>query len=239
MTTPLNTSPAAVAHHDAVISAFNNYKYSRDSKDPSDAPFLLSLAAKYCMHVSFISYLFLCFWGKLIFEPGESHWHEGSCPTHASTDAQCSFPRPEWVQHPYQSNTRHGHSLWLPSCHQLLPWSPSCTRCILNNSSTYHCSRQSPCRYCRGNGRSESQGTFISYSYIFLTLLTQCGYILKQCPQKIVRSKAIVEDKDDKVEIIVSPVDIDYTMGGCDGPNAASGADTVCFLTNFSYRFLF
>ena len=51
MTTPSNASPAAVAHRDAVISAFNNYKYSRDSKDPSDAPFLLSLAAKYCVRV--------------------------------------------------------------------------------------------------------------------------------------------------------------------------------------------
>ena len=89
MTTPSNASPTAVAHRDAVISAYNNYKYSRDSKDPSDVPFLLSLAAKY--------------------------------------------------------------------------------------------------------------------------------------------SKAIVEDKDDKVEIVVGPVDIDYTMGGCDGPNAASGVDTVHF----------
>jgi len=70
---------------------------------------------------------------------------------------------------------------------------------------------------------------FISYSYIFLTLLTQHGYILKQHPRKIVRSKAIVEDKDDEVEIIVGPVNIDYTMGGCDGPNAAPGADTVRF----------
>jgi len=59
MTTPLNTSPTAVAHRDAVISAFNNYKYSRDSKDPSDMLFLLSLAAKYCMCVSYTSYLFL------------------------------------------------------------------------------------------------------------------------------------------------------------------------------------
>jgi len=120
MTTPSNTSPTAVAHHDAVISAFNNYKYSRDSKDPSDVPFLLSLAAKYCMHVSFTSYLFLCSRGNLIPEPGESHQHEGSCPTHTSTDAQHSFPHPEQVQCPYQSNTWHGHSLWLPSCHQLL-----------------------------------------------------------------------------------------------------------------------
>jgi len=120
MTTPSNASPAAVAHRDAVISAFNNYKYLRDSKDPSDAPFLLSLAAKYCVHVFFTSYLFLCFQGKLIFEPGESHRHKGSCPTHASTDAQCSFPCPERVQHPHQSNTQHGHSFWLPSCHQLL-----------------------------------------------------------------------------------------------------------------------
>ena len=70
---------------------------------------------------------------------------------------------------------------------------------------------------------------FISYLYIFLTLLTQHGYILKQRPRKIVRSKAIVEDKDDEVEIIVGPVNIDYTMGGCDGPNAAPGADTVRF----------
>jgi len=61
MTTPSNTSPAAVAHHDAVISAFNNYKYSRDSKDPSDVPFLLSLAAKYMVHVSYTSFLFLFF----------------------------------------------------------------------------------------------------------------------------------------------------------------------------------
>jgi len=70
---------------------------------------------------------------------------------------------------------------------------------------------------------------FISYLYIFLTLLTQRGYILKKRPRKIVKSKAIVEDKDDEVEIIVGPVDIDYTMGGCDGPNATSGADTVHF----------
>jgi len=229
MTTPLNASPTVVAHRDAVISAFNNYKYSRDSKDPSDAPFLLSLAAKYCVRVFFTSYLFLCFRGKLIFKPGESHRHEGSCPTHASTDAQRSFPHLEQVQCPHQSNTWHGHSFWLPSCHQLLPWSPSHVRCILYDSSTYHCSRQSPCRYCRGNGRSESQGTFISYSYIFLTLLTQRGYILKQHPRKIVRSKAIVEDKDDEVEIVVGPIDIDYTMGGCNGPNATSGVDTVRF----------
>jgi len=65
--------------------------------------------------------------------------------------------------------------------------------------------------------------------YIFLTLLTQHGYILKQHPRKIVRSKAIIEDKDDKVKIVVGPVDIDYTMGGCDGPNATSGADTMHF----------
>ena len=61
MTTPSNTSPTTVAHCDAVISAFNNYKYSRDSKDPSDMPSLLSLAAKYCMCVSYTSYLFLFF----------------------------------------------------------------------------------------------------------------------------------------------------------------------------------
>jgi len=59
MTTPLNASPTTVAHHDAVISAFNNYKYSRDSKDPSYTLFLLLLAAKYCVHVSYTSYLFL------------------------------------------------------------------------------------------------------------------------------------------------------------------------------------
>ena len=52
---------------------------------------------------------------------------------------------------------------------------------------------------------------------------------IKQRPRKIVRSKAIVEDKDDEVKIVVGPVDIDYTMGGCDGPNAASGVDTMCF----------
>jgi len=68
---------------------------------------------------------------------------------------------------------------------------------------------------------------FISSLHIFLTLLTQCGYILKQRPQKIVKSKAIVENKDDEVKIVLGPVNIDYTMGGCDGPNAVSGADTV------------
>jgi len=98
MTTPLNTSPAAVAHHDAVISAFNNYKYSRDSKDPSDVPFLLSLAAKYWVHVS---YIYFYFQGKLMLEPGESYQHKGSCPTHTSTDAQCSFPHLEQLQCPY------------------------------------------------------------------------------------------------------------------------------------------
>ena len=68
MTTPSNASPTAVAHRDGVISAFNNYKYSRDRKDLSNMPFLLSLPAKYCLHVSFTSNLFLCFRGKLIFE---------------------------------------------------------------------------------------------------------------------------------------------------------------------------
>ena len=42
------------------------------------------------------------------------------------------------------------------------------------------------------------------------------------------KSKAVVEGKDeDKVEIILGPVDTDYTMGACDGPNASPGADTV------------
>lgn len=68
---------------------------------------------------------------------------------------------------------------------------------------------------------------------------------MKQRPRKIVKSKAVVEDKEDEVEIVLGPVDIDYTMGGCDGPNVASGADTVRFLTilrteprfNIAYRF--
>ena len=64
----------------------------------------------------------------------------------------------------------------------------------------------------------------------FLTLLTQRGYILKQRPRKIVKSKAVVEDKDDdEVEVVLRPTDTDYTMGGCDGLNASSGADTVRF----------
>jgi len=65
----------------------------------------------------------------------------------------------------------------------------------------------------------------------FLTLLTQRGYILKQRPRKIVKSKAVVEDKDDddEVEVVLGPTDTDYTMGGCDGLNASSGADTVRF----------
>ena len=42
------------------------------------------------------------------------------------------------------------------------------------------------------------------------------------------KSKAVVEDKDeDEVEIILGPVDTNYTMGGCDGPTASPGADTV------------
>jgi hypothetical protein len=56
----------------------------------------------------------------------------------------------------------------------------------------------------------------------------QRGSIIKQRPCKIVKSKAIIEDKeDDEVEFVSGSMDIDYTMGGCD---AASGADTVrCF----------
>jgi len=197
MTTPSNTSPAVVAHRDAVISAFNNYKYSRDSKDPSNAPFLLSLAAKYCVRVSFTSYLFLCFQGKIdtwarrILSTWRipSYSHINRCTMFFSSSRTSTTPLLKPLQ--------------LPSCYQLLLWSPSHTRCILNDSSAYHCSRQSPCRYCRGNGWSKSQGTFISYLYIFLTLLTQRGYILKQHPRKIVRSKAIVKDKDDKVKIVV------------------------------------
>jgi len=54
----------------------------------------------------------------------------------------------------------------------------------------------------------------------------QCRYILKQWPHKVIKSKAIIEDKVDEVEIISN---VDYMMGGCDGLNATSGADTVHF----------
>jgi len=207
MTTPSNASPTAVARRDAVISAFNNYKYSRDSKDPSDALFLLLLAAKYCVCVPYSSYLFLFSrkidaWARRISLTQRilSYLCINRCTMFFSSSRTSTTPLLK--QHPAWS---------LPQATKLSPTSAV-----------------SPCRYCRGNGQSESQGIFISYLYIFLTLLTQRGYILKQRPQKIVRSKAIVEDKDDKVKIVVGPVDIDYMMGGCDGPNAISGADTVC-----------
>jgi len=206
MTTSSNASPTAVAHRDAVISAFNNYKYSRDSKDPSDALFLLSLAAKYCVHVPYSSYLFL-FSRKIDARARRisltwrilSYLHINQCTMFFSSSRTSTTPLLK--QHPAWS---------LPQATKLSPTSAI-----------------SPCRYCRGNGQSESQDIFISYSYIFLTLLTQHGYILKQCPRKIVRSKAIVKDKDDEVKIVVGHVDIDYMMGGCNGPNATSGADTM------------
>ncbi|EDR06521.1 uncharacterized protein LACBIDRAFT_300001 [Laccaria bicolor S238N-H82] len=53
------------------------------------------------------------------------------------------------------------------------------------------------------------------------------GYILKQRPRKLVKSKAVVEDKDDKVEIVPGPSDTDVMMGGCDGPNTITAADTM------------
>lgn len=59
----------------------------------------------------------------------------------------------------------------------------------------------------------------------FLTVLTQRGYILKQRPRKVIKSKPIVDNDDDEVEIVG---DIDYAMGGCEAP-AAPGADTVRF----------
>ena len=44
------------------------------------------------------------------------------------------------------------------------------------------------------------------------------------------KPKAVIKDKDNnKVEVILRPMDTDYMMGGCDGPNASSGADTVRF----------
>ncbi|EDR06252.1 uncharacterized protein LACBIDRAFT_328901 [Laccaria bicolor S238N-H82] len=61
----------------------------------------------------------------------------------------------------------------------------------------------------------------------FLILLTQCRYILKQHPRKLVKSKAVVEDKDDEVEIVPGPSDTNVTMGGCDGPYAITAADTM------------
>ncbi|EDR07504.1 uncharacterized protein LACBIDRAFT_298445 [Laccaria bicolor S238N-H82] len=39
------------------------------------------------------------------------------------------------------------------------------------------------------------------------------GYILKQRPRKLVKSKAVVEDKVDEVEIVPSPSDTDVMMG--------------------------
>ncbi|KIK01786.1 hypothetical protein K443DRAFT_98049 [Laccaria amethystina LaAM-08-1] len=53
--------------------------------------------------------------------------------------------------------------------------------------------------------------------------IAERGYIIKQRPCKIVKSKAIIEDKeDDEVEFVSGSMDIDYTMG----PNV-----------NIAYRF--
>ncbi|EDR13529.1 uncharacterized protein LACBIDRAFT_322521 [Laccaria bicolor S238N-H82] len=57
--------------------------------------------------------------------------------------------------------------------------------------------------------------------------IAEHGYILKQRPRKLVKSKAVVEDKDDEVEIVPGPSDTDIMMGGCDGPNAITAADTM------------
>ena len=80
----------------------------------------------------------------------------------------------------------------------------------------------------RSNPRSVSSLSLFVYFLIPLAFLSSYSYTVIQAQRgrKTIKSKAIIDDKDDDDVEIVG--DVDVTMGASDGPiTAASGSDAV------------